>query len=187
MTYFFEKPLEFFILLLYPWKFQTKQSFTSGNSTKLCYILWKLQAQKPRPKTKRPGEITHCFFLVTPGNSTSFLINPWKFHMLFRWYSWKLHILNPPCLVFFWNSPLICWPRKNSAQPVAQFLITFLFQGMMWMTYFSFFAKIGLMIPFLQSYTCLRTMLLTLWKDGQRDMESMVNREPSLSIKFSMY
>ena len=28
----------------------------------------------------------------------SFLINPWKFHMLFLWflwYSWKFHILNP--------------------------------------------------------------------------------------------
>ena len=31
-----KKPLEFFIFLLYPWKFQTKQSLTPGSSTKLC-------------------------------------------------------------------------------------------------------------------------------------------------------
>ena len=55
------------------------------------------------------------------------------------------------------------------------------------MTYFAFFHNIGLMIPFLQSYTRLKIMLLTLGKDGQQDMELMVNREPSLSIKFSIY
>ena len=31
-------------------------------------------------------EITHDFFLITPGNSTLFLINPWK-------YPWKFHFL----------------------------------------------------------------------------------------------
>ena len=55
------------------------------------------------------------------------------------------------------------------------------------MTYFAFFANIGLMIPFLQSYTCLKTMLPTLGNDGQQDMEFTVNREPSLFIKFSIY
>ena len=51
------------------------------------------------------------FFLLTLGNSTSFLINPsCKFQMLFLWYPRKFHILNspppyPPCLDFFWNSP----------------------------------------------------------------------------------
>ena len=35
-----------------------------------------------------------------PWNSTSFLINLWKFHMLFLWYPWKFHFL----LFFFWNS-----------------------------------------------------------------------------------
>ena len=65
-----------------------------------------------RPKIKTPV-IPHYFFLVTLGNSTSFLINPWKFHMLFLWYHWKFHILNPARLpsppsvsFFFWNSPL---------------------------------------------------------------------------------
>ena len=36
-TYFFETLLEFLGSLLYPWKFQTKQSFTPRNSTKLYY------------------------------------------------------------------------------------------------------------------------------------------------------
>ena len=28
-------------------------------------------------------------------------------HKLFLWYPWKFHILNPPCLIFFWNSPFL--------------------------------------------------------------------------------
>ena len=54
-------------------------------------------------------EIPLYFFLITLGNSTLILINPWKFHMLFFWYPWKFHWyprLNPPCLNFFWNSPI---------------------------------------------------------------------------------
>ena len=36
------------------------------------------------PQKQRPLlEIPHYFFLVTLGNSASFLINPWKFHVLF--------------------------------------------------------------------------------------------------------
>ena len=58
------------------------------------------------PTPKRPLEFPHYFFLVTLGNSTSFLINPWKLHMLFLWYAWKFHILNPSCLDFFWNIPI---------------------------------------------------------------------------------
>ena len=34
--YFFETPLEFLVFLLYSGKFQTKQSFTHRNSSKLC-------------------------------------------------------------------------------------------------------------------------------------------------------
>ena len=62
----------------------------------------------PRQKQKTL-EILSYFFLVTLGNSTSFLINPWKFHMLFPWYPWKFHILNLLFLDFFLNSPL---PQK---------------------------------------------------------------------------
>ena len=65
----------------HPWKFQT-------------FLLdpLKFQVQKPRNST--------LFFLVTPSKSTSFLINPWKFYMLFLWYPWKICILNPPVLFF---------------------------------------------------------------------------------------
>ena len=34
-------------------------------------------------KNQRCMEIPHEFFVNTPGNSTSFLIGPWNFHMLF--------------------------------------------------------------------------------------------------------
>ena len=88
---FLKKTLESFIFLLYPWKFHTKQSSTPGYSTKLCQIPWNFQGQK-----QIPLEIPHYFFLVTLGNSTSFLINPWKFHMLFLGYHWEFHILNSP-------------------------------------------------------------------------------------------
>ena len=66
---FLKTPLEF-LIFFYPWKFQTKQSSTPGKSTKLCYMSLKFQGQKPKPL-----ELPHYFFLVTPGNSTSFLIN----------------------------------------------------------------------------------------------------------------
>ena len=49
-------------------------------------------------------EIPHGFFLNTPGNSTSFLIDPWNFYMFFLQFPWKLHVLKPRCLDFFWNS-----------------------------------------------------------------------------------
>ena len=42
---------------------------------------WKSQVQKPRPM-----EIPHEFFFNTPGNSSSFLIESWDFHMPFFQY-----------------------------------------------------------------------------------------------------
>ena len=65
-------------LSLYRWKFQRKQACTTGNSAKLCDTPLKFQGQKLRPM-----EIPHDFFLNYPGNSTSFLIDPWNFHMFF--------------------------------------------------------------------------------------------------------
>ena len=102
--------LRTFFFLLYSWKFKTKQSSTPGNSTKLGWMPWKFQGQKPRPLALSL-EILHYFFLVTLGNATLFLISLWKFHkfhMLFLWDPWKVHIFNPPpvCLFFFWNSPI---------------------------------------------------------------------------------
>ena len=54
-TSFFKTPLDSLEFLIYPLKFQTKQSLTPTNSTKLCspfrsFIL--------RPKTKIPGNFT---------------------------------------------------------------------------------------------------------------------------------
>ena len=48
----------------------------------------------------RPLEIPHDFFLIAPGNSPQFLINPWKFHLLFFQY---------PCKFFFFlKQPNLC-------------------------------------------------------------------------------
>ena len=44
-----KKPVEFLGLILCPWKFQPKQTFTPGNSAELCYTPSKFQGQKPRP------------------------------------------------------------------------------------------------------------------------------------------
>ena len=61
-TYFFEHPLECFVYLLYPWKFQTNESSTPRNCANLRYVpSWKFQDQKPKPL-----EIPHNFFLVSP-------------------------------------------------------------------------------------------------------------------------
>ena len=70
---------------LYPWKFQTKQSFSPRNSTQLCIT----PSEILRTKTKTPGN-------TTPRNSMSVLTNPWKFHLLFlqEAYPKKFHILN---------------------------------------------------------------------------------------------
>ena len=68
----------------------TKQSFTPetpqnyaellGDFKALNQGLWKF----------------HMVFFISPGNSTVFVINPWKFHLLILEYSWKFHILTPP-------------------------------------------------------------------------------------------
>ena len=74
---------------------------TEHHPWKFCKVVFH-PLEIPSPKTKTPGNSTWFFFLVTPGNSTSFLINLWKFHMLFLWYPWKFHIFNPlPCLFIF--------------------------------------------------------------------------------------
>ena len=62
-----------------------KQAFTLWNSTKLCDTPWKFQDQKPRPM-----EIPYNFLLNSPGNSTSFLIDPCNIRMHFLQYTWKL-------------------------------------------------------------------------------------------------
>ena len=72
---------------------------TRLHSWNFCNV--KFQNQKPRP-LEFP-----IFFLITPGNSTSFLTNLWRFCILFLRYPEKFHILNSLlCLFSSWNSPL---------------------------------------------------------------------------------
>ena len=97
-TYFFENSPEIFRCHFITGGFKQKKSFILGSSAKWCYNFWKFLDQKPRSM-----EIPHNLFLITPGNST-FLINTWNFHILFLQYRWKFHVLNRPCLDFFWNS-----------------------------------------------------------------------------------
>ena len=83
-----------------------KQSFTPRNFTKLCYTPQKFQGLK-KP---RPPEIPHNFFLTTRGNSTLFVINPWKIHQPFLQYlpGRIFHLSSSTHLFFFfWNSPII--------------------------------------------------------------------------------
>ena len=70
--------LEFQGLLLYPWKFQTKHKASPLETSQNCVThLGNLKTGlKPRPL------IPYDFLLIIPGNSTLFLINPWKIHLL---------------------------------------------------------------------------------------------------------
>ena len=84
-----------FGFVIFPWKFQRKGSFTRGNSAKLCDTPWKFQGQKPRPM-----KIPHLF-LITPGNSTSFLTDPGIFtSSLFNTHKNSMS-LTPPVWIFF--------------------------------------------------------------------------------------
>ena len=74
---FLKNPLEFLDLSLYLKKVRRKQAFIPRNSAKLCDTTKKFQGQKPGPM-----EISHDFFLNTPGNSAFFFVDAWNFHML---------------------------------------------------------------------------------------------------------
>ena len=100
---------------LEPWKFQTKWSFTSGNSTKLCYSHWNVQGQKPRPM-----EVPHYFFLD----------HAWKSHFFFLLISAvsRFYFFNPPGnsmsskppFAFFWNSTLEVVTASQICKPLIQ-------------------------------------------------------------------
>ena len=51
-------------------------------------------------------EISHEFFLNTPLNFTSFLIDPWNFQCFFNTPGNSMSSTPPTCVDFFWNSPL---------------------------------------------------------------------------------
>ena len=78
--YFFENPPGIFHFFTLPLEILDKTKLNPWIFHKI--VLDPLEI--PRPKTKTPGNSTHIiYFLVTLGNSTLFLINHWKFHMLF--------------------------------------------------------------------------------------------------------
>ena len=91
-----------------PWTLQIshftfrKQLFIPGNSTELCYILWKFQDQNPKPM-----ENPHDFFLITRGKSTSFLLDqgvcPCSFFNTLR----NSISSTPPIWIFSWSKILI--------------------------------------------------------------------------------
>ena len=65
---------------------------------------WKLyRSPNPNPRGVRKcnSAIFSAIFSWSPLEIPLFLINPWKFHMLFLWYIWKFHNPQPPSPVFF--------------------------------------------------------------------------------------
>ena len=76
------------------------------------------------------------FFLITPGNSASFLIDSYNFHVL--QYSWKFHEPNP-LFGFFWNSPIFnsspmqhlrwcsLWQKINNGWKLLLIVVTYCF------------------------------------------------------------
>ena len=80
---------------------QNKAPSLEIRRTKSCSIPWKFQGQKPRPQ-----KILHNFFLVTLGNSTSFLLNPLIPHTI-SLIPLEISYPQAPFLDFFWNSPMV--------------------------------------------------------------------------------
>ena len=74
--------LEFLGLLFHPWKFWTKQSYSSlKNPAKLYDTYWEW------------SQILCDFFFIAPENFSYFLFSPRKFHIVFLQYSWKIQVL----------------------------------------------------------------------------------------------
>ena len=81
----------------------------------------------PRPKTKTSRNST-LFFLGHPSKFSFALINPLKFHILFLWYPWKLHILNPPVWIL---SGIVQYekPFKSNLESDSKTLARFRWKG----------------------------------------------------------
>ena len=101
---FWKKPWNFFLCSV-PMKIPGKTKLHSWKFGTLMYVT---SLANFKAKKSRPLEILHEVFLVFLWNSTLFLINHWKFCMLFYEFSWKFYMvtLPLPCLDFFWNSPI---------------------------------------------------------------------------------
>ena len=106
---FFVKPPEISRYITLPSAIPDKTRLHSWNfcNVELCQ-LYPLKIPEPRPL-----EIP-IFFLITPGNSTSFLTNHWKFRLLFLRYPQKLHVLNPLLMfVFLLEQPNVRESTQN--------------------------------------------------------------------------
>ena len=91
--------------MLYPKKFQTKQSL-------------EIHKIVLNPYCKIPDDIFSAIFSWSPtGDFTTFLSNSWKFWML--WYSWRFHVLNPLSQLF--SSMPVLW---NISSVVSKPLVT---------------------------------------------------------------
>ena len=101
-TYFFEKNLGISRFLTVPLKLANKSELHPWKFCKI--VLHPLEILRSKTKT---NEIPHDFFLITPGNYTLFLINPWKFRMLFLGYPGNSISSTTPVWFFFSNNPLI--------------------------------------------------------------------------------
>ena len=91
---FLKTPLEFLGFLLLPMEIPDKARPHLQKLHKIVLHPLKIL----RPKTKTLGEVPHDFFLITPGNSPLFLINPGKYMCYF---------FNTNGLSFLLNSPLL--------------------------------------------------------------------------------
>lgn len=100
-TYFFEKISGIFRFVTLALEIRDKSKIHPWKFYRIVLYFLKIPKWKPRPT-----EIPHDFFLTTCGNSASFLIDLWNLHILFFLYPWKFHLLNHPCLDFFWNSQI---------------------------------------------------------------------------------
>ena len=58
-------------------------------------------------------EIPHGFFLITPGNSTLFLINSWNFTCYFFNTPGNYLSSTPPSCFFSWNSSALSLPTES--------------------------------------------------------------------------
>ena len=110
---FLKKPLEFFIFYFTSENFRQNMSQPLDIQQNCVCALGNFKAKNIQ-KTERPLEIPHHFFLASLVNSTLFLINPWKLHIIivFLWSPCPGNSIssNPPvlcclCLDFFWTSP----------------------------------------------------------------------------------
>ena len=97
MYLFEKKDPEIFRFVTLPIKIPDRTMFHTHLEIPQNFVWHHLQFQGQKPRSM---EIPHEFFSITPRNSTSFLIDPWNFHILFFKHSWKFHVFNPHVWVF---------------------------------------------------------------------------------------